>query len=200
MGRRPLCAAVFVGGRSLRMGSSKARLRIGGETLVERACRIVRPYVQSVAVSGDDGAGERDAPLADVEYVADVPGVSGPLAGLLAVLEHDRTVDWLVLACDMPGIQTAAIEWIIAQHERGAAATLARLAGRKRCETMLAIYGPAALPDLRAAADAGEPAVHRALEHVDVCVCQPPAEIAVSWRNVNTPQDWAAFVDRPENN
>lgn len=179
------------------MGSSKARLRIGGETLVERACRIVRPYVQRVAVSGDDGKG--DTPVAGVEYVADVPGVSGPLAGLVAVLEHDRTVNWLVLACDMPGIQAAAIEWIIARHDSGAAATLARLAGRERCETMLAIYGPAALQELRAAANAGERAVHRALEHVDVRVCHPPVEIAASWRNVNTPQEWAAFVDRQEN-
>lgn len=208
-------------------------LTLAGETLLDRACRIVRPHVQVLAIIGETastrvgiisggGAGFQPAragspphpwmpegtpyldahpstrSLAEV-LLSDVPGVRGPIAGILAALEYEPRADWLVLGCDMPAVESAAIDWLLARRhselaEHAAAAIVARLPDRDHLEPLLAIYTPSATDGLRAAVASGNSAMHAAFGMMPCSVQVPPAHLANCWLNVNTPRQWQDFL------
>lgn len=89
---------VLAGGRSRRMGVSKADLILGGETLCERARRILAGAgTDGVFVSGPGGIPDR------------IPG-SGPLGGVHGALRAlDRYDAVLFLPCDMPFVRSATL-------------------------------------------------------------------------------------------
>ncbi|MCF3639919.1 molybdenum cofactor guanylyltransferase MobA [Rhizobium sp. TRM95111] len=82
---------VLAGGLSTRMGQDKARVRLGGATLLSRACRRLAPQVGALAVNANGPIlmepGEEVPVVADAE-----PGRLGPLAGILAAMRHARAV------------------------------------------------------------------------------------------------------------
>jgi molybdopterin-guanine dinucleotide biosynthesis protein A len=187
---RPLNGGVLIGGDSRRMGRSKARLAIAGVTLLQRACDELRNVVGRVAVLGDDGH-PRD--IAEAVWLDDMPGVRGPLAGILAAMDIDPAADWLIVACDMPSFDRRALDWLMEQHRPAAHATFAHLPGRPRPEPLLAIYSASAANPLRAAAAAGEFAMHRALARLKARVVPAPASLSSQWRNANTPGELDAI-------
>ncbi len=191
--RRPLRAAILVGGRSLRMGVDKAGLPLDGATMLRSAVERVRPSTPRIALIGECPGID---PIPDTTQLDDAPGVAGPMAGILAALQHDETCDWLVLACDMPLAGAEAIDWLIARHTPAAAATLARLPDCEYPEPLLAIYSTGALPVLRSAVARGESALHRALKRMDAAVHAAPVDIARQWLNINTPEQWQEFRAR----
>jgi molybdopterin-guanine dinucleotide biosynthesis protein A len=89
---------VLAGGKSSRLGSDKAFLKLGGCTLLERAIEVMRDACDEVAVVGD--------PAKFAKYGAAVvpdryPGC-GPLAGIHGALLHSSAELNLIMAVDMP--------------------------------------------------------------------------------------------------
>ena len=102
---------VLAGGRSQRFGQDKARVRLGGEMMLTRACRLVREVSGSVRVVADRESRYADS---DLWVVEDLWPGEGPLGGiltsLLATAETDSGRDWnLVVSCDMPFLTR---EWL----------------------------------------------------------------------------------------
>jgi molybdopterin-guanine dinucleotide biosynthesis protein A len=91
---------VLAGGLARRMGGGdKALIRIGGQTILQRALARLTPQVSGIVLNAN-GDPARFAPFG-LPVVADsVPDFAGPLAGILAGL------DWV--AANRPGI-----EWIV---------------------------------------------------------------------------------------
>lgn len=75
---------VLAGGQSRRMGTDKALLTLGGETLLDRALRRLGPQVQGLAISANTPIVSGFPVLAD-----EIPD-QGPLGGVLAGLAHGR--------------------------------------------------------------------------------------------------------------
>lgn len=102
--------AIFVGGRSSRMGGlPKGRLVPEGETacVLERAVRLACDVGGDVALVGDARA---YADIArEVERLDDAAGLSGPIAGLVSALDAARGRDLITLACDMPKLTPALV-------------------------------------------------------------------------------------------
>ncbi|MEM7137126.1 MAG: NTP transferase domain-containing protein [Myxococcota bacterium] len=146
--------AVFVGGRSSRMGQPKGLLRVpgGGATIVEHVVECGRRAGLDPFLVGD---AEPYADLeTDVARIADDPKVAGPLGGLLAALRlADRTsVDFVVTAaCDMPYIDVGVLE-TLRDHPSPATVLAARRTPEAPWEPMLTRYRTElALPALVAA-------------------------------------------------
>lgn len=105
--RRALTGVVIAGGRSMRMGRDKARLRIDGVELWRRQQRVLaaagaRPVIFALR------AGQR-AFVPGLDVVRDTRGGVGPIAGVHAALRACET-EWLaVLAVDLPRVDAA---WI----------------------------------------------------------------------------------------
>jgi len=186
---RPALAAVLIGGLSSRMGRPKHLLERGGLMLVERVVAAARPHVAQVLLVG---AGEVPASLVGLSRLPDVPRVEGPMAGVLGAMRWRPDARWLVLACDLPMIAPDAVAWLLGQARPGADAVMPAVSEQSECEPLFALYEPTARWPLELAAGRGHFSLRRALEAARVPRPQPPPELAPSWTNVNTPEDWDA--------
>jgi len=91
---------VLAGGLARRMGGGdKARIRVGGMTILERVLARLRPQCSGLILSANaDPARYADTGLPVV--VDSVPDYAGPLAGILAGLDwaanHTPEIEWAV--------------------------------------------------------------------------------------------------------
>lgn len=94
---------VLTGGKSRRMGRSKAMLPFGEERMLQRVVRLVGEVVDPVVVVAAAGQELPELP-AGIRVVHDRQADRGPLEGLGAGLETlgDRVESAFVTACDVP--------------------------------------------------------------------------------------------------
>jgi len=113
-------AGIFVGGKGSRMGGiAKGQLRAAAttdETILERTTRILHAAsVSACVLVGQPPRSEKDDPCLP-PLLDDDPRATGPLAGVLALLEHahalqaDRVIS---IACDMPFITEDLVQRLL---------------------------------------------------------------------------------------
>jgi len=180
--RTPLCAGVLVGGKSARMGQPKHLLKVGVTTYLERIVETLRPQVDEVVLLG---AADIPEGFSGLPRLADVRGIVGPMSGMLSAMRWAPLSSWLFVACDLPLVSSAALQWLLAGREPGVWAILPRLDPAKEyVEPLLAYYDFRARPLLenvhRPALITGSPKVSTSLV---------PKEIVRAWTNVNTPDN-----------
>ncbi len=95
-------AIILAGGDSQRMGSDKANLLLGEQTLLQRVIATMQQVFPHVIVSV-----RQPRPEIDLPQVCDEQSGGGPLAGLAAGLGHIATPWAFVVACDMPFVEPA---------------------------------------------------------------------------------------------
>ncbi len=180
---------VLVGGGSSRMGLNKARLALGSHLLlVESVAAKVANVAGNVALIGDPAA---YCDLA-IECIPDLRSGSGPLAGVETALTRGRAELNLIVACDMPSIES---EWLV--RLIGAAEASDRLCFAAedisgQVHPLCAVYRTACLPAVRAALDTGH---LRLLDLIDVLKAEM-IKLDGIIDNVNTPQEWDSWRSR----
>jgi len=179
----PVFGCILIGGASRRMGRPKHLLRKGGTTWLERTADALAPVADRVVVAG---GGTLPAAMVDVTRLPDVPGIDGPLAGILACMRWAPWVTWLVTACDLPGLTTEALAWLLSMRRPGVWATQPRRFADGPPEPLLAHYDFRARTILEVLADAGRLAPSAAAGHAKVVTPPVPARLADAWAGVNT--------------
>lgn len=101
---------ILAGGRSRRMGTDKALLRLGNDTLLEHGIHTLETAVRDVVIAG--GEADRYA-IAGIPCLADAIADCGPLGGVLAALESSEAPAVLVLACDLPFITPSLMRMLL---------------------------------------------------------------------------------------
>lgn len=182
----PVWGCVLIGGRSSRMGTPKHLLSSGGVTWVERTVAVMARQVDQVVISGQ---GELPASLAQLPRITDAVGVAGPLGGILAMFRWRPATSWLVVACDLPDLEEAALQWLLTQQGPEVCAVLPDLEGDGRVEPLLAFYDCRCAPCCEEMAAAGHRRINRLREYPGVITPQPPQPLRRAWRNVNRPED-----------
>jgi molybdopterin-guanine dinucleotide biosynthesis protein A len=183
----PLAGAVLIGGKSSRMGRPKHLIRhTGGETWLERSVNTLSPFVDELFISG---AGELPPVLRDLPRVDDLPGVQGPLAGIGALIKEHPWSSWLVLACDLPNLEAAAITWLLNQRSGRYRAIIARNPSTGRREPLLAWYDYRSGPLIEKLIASGESRVGGLADNELTSQPWIPDELADCWRNVNYPEE-----------
>lgn len=106
-------ALILAGGKATRLGGvDKRELLVGGRTIFDRQCEVLRPRVAEILVSSP-----RAVP--GFRTVADaVPG-GGPLAGIAAGLAAATTPWLLVIAGDMPYVSGDLLDLILGRAAAG---------------------------------------------------------------------------------
>jgi molybdopterin-guanine dinucleotide biosynthesis protein A len=129
-----------------------------------------------VAVGGDSA----ELTALGLDYLDDQFPGEGPLGGVLSALALGSPV--VVVACDLADLGSGTVTSLVdALGEHDAA-----VAFSGRAEPLCAIWTDRAVPVLRARFEAGERAMHRAIEGLDIAwVTVLPGDL----RNVNTPDD-----------
>ncbi len=185
---------LLAGGKSSRMGADidKAFLDFGGETLLDRALKVMGEVCDRVAIVGDP------ARFAKYEFV--VPDIfvgCGPLAGIHAALVHSSADLNLMLAVDMPFVSKQLLRLLFAaaaDKENHAIVTVPRTG--RRFQPLCAVYRRDFLTTAEQALRAGKYKIDAAFSGVPIRVMEE-AELAAagstqqSFFNVNTPQDRA---------
>jgi molybdenum cofactor guanylyltransferase len=88
------------------MGTDKALLRLGSETMLEHGVHTLESTVRRVVIAGGE-AGRYT--VAGIPCLADAIPDAGPLGGILAALESTDAPAVLVLACDLPFITPSLV-------------------------------------------------------------------------------------------
>lgn len=177
------------------MGEDKAALKVDGGTLLARSVRLLTPLTTTVHVAIRPGQA-RDALRGQFAVLLDAESVPGPAGGLVAASLHDPEAAWLVLACDMPAIERAALEQLVAARDPDRGATAWRNPADGLPEPLCAIWEPATLARLAAVArQAGNgPVSPRAvLAAADPLLLNPIQPLAL--RSVNTPADLHRYLE-----
>jgi molybdopterin-guanine dinucleotide biosynthesis protein A len=162
-----LTGVLLVGGASERFGSPKALAVVDGETLAERAWRVLGDVCDDrIAV----GKGDEELPF---PVLADGVPERAAIHGLVAGLRAAHTEVCVVVPVDMPYLTAAALR---------ALADACRDAAVPQTGPLPGAYRKSAVPALTR----GGLSIRRALEELDVAVVQLDDAVLT---NVNTPGD-----------
>ena len=134
--------AIFVGGRSSRMGTDKGLLRApGGKgTLLESLVDVGREAQLETALIGQ--AAPYAGLVPELRRVDDRPPGTGPLGGLCAALSHAESrglAHVVAVACDMPYVSAGVLR-MLAEHPSRAAVVAPKRGDEAPWEPMLARY------------------------------------------------------------
>ena len=108
--RSSVLGVALAGGRSQRMGTDKAMLRLGDATLLERSVRTLEAVTRTVVIAGGE-AGRYHIP--GIPCLGDIHPDTGPLGGLCAALESTNATDVLLLACDLPFVSAPLMQLLL---------------------------------------------------------------------------------------
>jgi molybdopterin-guanine dinucleotide biosynthesis protein A len=182
------CAGfVLAGGKSSRMGSDKALLKIKGITLVEHVAAQVHQAVGNVTLVGDP------ARYSNFSYpiIRDIYRGRGPLSGIHTALAASHE-DWnLIVACDMPDVTAAFLSRIIERAERGKAHAVIPAGPSGLPEPLCAAYSRHAFHVIARALERDIHKVMDALNGLDIDLWRVPD--ARQFHNLNTPAEWAGY-------
>ncbi len=179
---------VLAGGRSERMHTDKGALRYHGAAdqrqhtaaLLAEFCADVR-----VSVRPDQAAG---LPAGLVPLPDTFLGL-GPLGGLLSAFQADPNAAWLVLACDLPLLTRATLEFLVENRRPARVATALQSPWNDFPEPLVTIWEPRAYGQLLRFLGMGYSCPRKALINSDIELLLPP--VPGELRNVNTPQERA---------
>jgi molybdopterin-guanine dinucleotide biosynthesis protein A len=170
---RALTGVLLVGGASTRFGSPKALAQFDGETLADRAWRLLEDVCdERIAVGKREDGLELPFDLLD-----DGTDIRAPIAGVVAGLraaQHDVAV---VIPVDMPLLTAAAL------HELAVAC---RDVAMPPSGPLPGAYRRTALPELARALADDRLTLRAAIAGLDVAIVELDAALLV---NVNTPDD-----------
>jgi len=188
------CAGVVLaGGKSARMGTEKAALRIGGETLLARVVRRLRLALPEVFIIGPSHL-TMLAPGTPV-FPDEFPGL-GPLGGLSTALARVSSQYIFLTGCDMPFVEPALVGAMADYAPRSPEADVVALRTVGGIEPLHAVYArTCALLVQECIAAADGRSMGALLERLRVmelpasmvAQCDPTGR---STFNANWPEDW----------
>lgn len=102
---------IIAGGESSRMGTNKAFVKLGGRPLIEHVLERVAPLGQDetlLITNRPDEYLHLDLPM-----YSDVLPDKGALGGIYTAIHYSQYDHALVVACDMPFVNTALLEYML---------------------------------------------------------------------------------------
>ena len=195
---KSLTAFVLAGGKSTRMGQDKALLELNNETLLVRVLKLAKLIAPNVRIIGD---AKKFAPWGDV--VEDIYPEHGPLGGIHAALVGTETDLNLVLPVDMPFLDRAFLDFLVAKGSSSSAIVTVPRSGT-RLHPLCATYRRSFVEVAKRSLEAGQNKIDALFSDVETQIIEEDEILRNGFtvnlfRNVNTPQDWQqlqSFVSR----
>jgi molybdopterin-guanine dinucleotide biosynthesis protein A len=170
---RALTGVLLVGGASTRFGSPKALAQFDGETLADRAWRLLGEACDERIAVGKLA----DGLALPFDLLDDGTAVRAPIVGVVAGLRAARHDLAVVIPVDLPMLTVAAL------HELAAAC---RDVAMPPSGPLPGAYRSTALPELERALADERLALRAAIGDLDVAIVDLDAALLL---NVNTPND-----------
>jgi molybdopterin-guanine dinucleotide biosynthesis protein A len=177
---------VLAGGKSRRMGQDKAKLMRGEESQLAYVAGLLDAALDRVFVS--TRADQKDEPeRSRFEQIVDAYDDLGPVAGILSAMDRFPEASWLVVACDLPNIDSSTISYLL-QHrsyEKPFSAFISSHDGLP--EPLCAVYARSSADILRDFVADGLHCPRKMLLRSDSHLLEQPNPHSLD--NVNTPDD-----------
>jgi molybdopterin-guanine dinucleotide biosynthesis protein A len=185
---------VTAGGQSSRMGTDKAWLELGGQTMIERVIAALKPVAASVAIIANSPEyGRLGLPV-----YADTNVGIGPLEAIRTALANAGAPRALLVGCDLPFVTPELFAFLLGLQGRHQA--VVPVGADERLEPLCAVYSAEALPRLTRLIESGARKVSLLFEQVPTRFAHfsemshlPGARLF--FENVNTPQEYARAVE-----
>jgi molybdopterin-guanine dinucleotide biosynthesis protein A len=193
--RSDTLAVVLAGGLARRMGGGDKPLRnIGGKPLLDHLLARLRPQVATVVLNANGDPG-RFAGYGLPVVPDSLPGYPGPLAGILAALDHAATahpgLPWVVsVTGDAPFIPADLVERLHAARE-AAGLPLACARSGEHTHPPIGLWPVWLREELRAALLGGERKIDRWTARHGCAEAEWPTQPFDPFFNANAPEDLA---------
>jgi molybdopterin-guanine dinucleotide biosynthesis protein A len=182
--------AVFAGGQSSRMGRDKALLPVLDSSLLERTAQVALSVTSSVVIVG------RPRPenwsLDQVRFIPDDEADLGPLGALQTLLK--REAEAMVIACDMPKLESEALEWLTEQAGARSGEDGLIVQNGDRWEPLFSFYRAECLPLIESQLAINRRSMHALIRAGEFAFVKAPEEIRPMLANANTPEEWQALT------
>ena len=181
---------VLAGGESSRMGRDKAMLEIAGVSLIARAAGLLQ------SVTGEPKVVASSTLYSSLGFpiVADDWPGCGPLGGIATALRVSNTPWNLIVACDLPYLTKAWLDFLIERALKSTADAVVPM-NERGAEPLCAMYHKKAEERIRTALEGGVRKVTDALARLRVEYVEPDewkafASEGLLFKNVNSPADY----------
>ena len=192
----PLYGLVLGGGRSARMGFDKAALAYHGRPQTEYCLDLLRAHCGRVFLSCRADQAEQPG-FAGLPQIHDSFQDLGPMSGILSALRAHPGAAFLVVACDLPYLDSAALAALVAGRDPFKIATAFRnpeSAGKQSGlpEPLCAIYEPRAYARALQLLGQGLDCPRKLILNSSCAILPAPA--SRSLENANDPEAYRAAV------
>ena len=192
MNNRDITGIILAGGQSSRMGTDKAFIRLGNKTFIEHTCELIRPYCREIMISTNN---LNKYLHAEYRIFADEIKGLGPIGGIYTCLKHSGTKENLVVAVDIPFINSGLIQYLLSFT--GEAELVMPLIRGGSPEPLCAVYSRSVIKYLEAMIAEKDLKVQHLMNRCNTKVVQIRKELDFYddqlFFNVNTPDDLNAL-------
>ena len=108
--RNDITGIILCGGKSSRMQTNKALLKLGDKTVIEIVAAKLKSIFNEVLISANDS---KEYDFLKLPVVNDIFIGKGPLAGIHSALKYSSTKKNFIISCDMPLISVELINYLI---------------------------------------------------------------------------------------
>lgn len=148
--RNDICAVILAGGHSRRMGFNKALIQVDGRPIISILIDQVRLLTSRILISSNDASSYR---FLHFPVIPDRFKGCGPIAGLHAAMRSNDCSLYIVLACDLPNMQTRLLRSLVSLAE-GFDAAIPRTSDG-RAHPLCAVYRRTCLPVIEKSLEKG---------------------------------------------
>lgn len=183
-------ALILAGGLSSRMGTDKALLSWQGTPLLRRVCAIAQQCCNRVCIITPWPERYRALLPNSIDWIGEAPSQSGPLIAFAQGWKKVMTPWVLLLACDMPRLDAAVIQFWIQNLPEETPSPLAYVPyHQSRWEPLCGIYNRTGQPTLNTFINKKGQSFQRWLSTIDAVPLIVTEEIAPMLWNCNVPED-----------
>lgn len=183
---------VLAGGTSTRMGQPKAELIYFDRPQWAYCSNLLGQFCDRVWISIEKEGQIEDVPR--TMQLVDSSESNGPLSGILSAMKQEPDKTWLIMACDMPGIDMAVMHRLLRLRDPDALVScFCREEDETAIEPLFSFWEAGALPAL-------EKFVRKSWSPKEFIKSHPTHLIALEESNflklksINTPEDRKEFI------
>ncbi|MGB0892734.1 MAG: NTP transferase domain-containing protein [Flavobacteriaceae bacterium] len=176
----PVKGLVLVGGKSTRMGTDKSQLDYHGKPQKEHVKELLESNNIETFYSVESNSNKTDE-------IHDTFLNLGPFGGICSAFQKDPNSAWLVLATDVPFVNSELIQLLLQKRNPSKIATAIKGKGKEFPEPLITIYEPKAYTKLLHYLAQGYSCPRKMLINSDIEIIEVNDALI---RNVNTPEEF----------
>ncbi|MBA6156796.1 NTP transferase domain-containing protein [Tenacibaculum sp. S7007] len=176
----PVKGLVLVGGKSTRMGSDKSQLDYHGKPQKKHVKELLKSNSLETFYSVQSNSNKEDE-------IHDTFLNLGPFGGICSAFQKNPNTAWLVLATDVPFVNSELIQLLLQKRNPSKVATAIKGIGKEFPEPLITIYEPKAYTKLLQYLAQGYSCPRKMLINSEVEIIEVDDALI---RNINTPEEF----------